>query len=217
VQALSQLFRNGITDIGFAPIPGAYFGTVALSTAPIRAAFVQDHFADRGYNIRNIGSCEVSVSFDETHTESDIYNLINEFKVIAQSERSWESSHAGEGEKVSQTVDGLVEASFRREKPFLTQDIFNSITTEMEMSRYIARLEKKDLSLTTSMISLGSCTMKLNSVSSLVPVTWSKNANMHPFAPREQTAGYNWILHELERYCCDVTDLDACSLQPASG
>ena len=88
---------------------------------------------------------------------------------------------------------------FRRSGDFLKQDIFNRITTETEMMRYISRLEKKDLSLTTSMISLGSCTMKLNSVSSLKPVTWPKNANMHPFAPRGQALGYRQILHELEQ------------------
>merc|ERR1740130_94631 len=101
--------------------------------------------------------------------------------------------------------------------PFLQQRIFNSICSETDMMRYLFSLQKKDLSLDTSMISLGSCTMKLNSVSSLAPVSWPENANMHPFAPASQTKGYVEMLESLEQYMIAVTGFDACSLQPTSG
>merc|ERR1719261_2452247 len=114
-------------------------------------------------------------------------------------------------------VDGKAPAAFARTKPFLQQQIFNSVTSETEMMRYLKRLQSKDLSLNTSMISLGSCTMKLNSVSSLAPSSWPEIANMHPFAPISQTKGYRELLHSLERHLISITGFDGCSLQPTSG
>merc|ERR1719261_2235357 len=114
-------------------------------------------------------------------------------------------------------VDGKAPAAFARTKPFLQQKIFNSICSETEMMRYIKLLQSKDLSLNTSMISLGSCTMKLNSVSSLAPSSWPEIANMHPFAPVSQTKGYRELLHSLEKQLISVTGFDGCSLQPTSG
>merc|ERR1719261_434346 len=114
-------------------------------------------------------------------------------------------------------VDGKAPAAFARTKPFLQQQIFNSITSETEMMRYLKTLQNKDLSLDYSMISLGSCTMKLNSVSSLAPVSWPEIANIHPFAPASQTKGYVDMLESLEQYLVSITGFDGCSLQPTSG
>merc|ERR1711972_979301 len=115
------------------------------------------------------------------------------------------------------TVNGEVPAEFARTSPFLQQEIFNSIFSETEMMRYMFSLQLKDLALDKSMISLGSCTMKLNSVSSLAPSSWPEIANMHPFAPASQTKGYIDMLESLEKYLVSVTGFDACSLQPTSG
>merc|ERR1719261_778175 len=114
-------------------------------------------------------------------------------------------------------VDGKAPAAFARTTPFLQQKIFNSITSETEMMRYIKLLQSKDLSLDTSMIPLGSCTMKLNSVASLAPASWPEITNMHPFAPASQTKGYVAMLESLEKYLISLTGFDGCSLQPTSG
>merc|ERR1719261_2458635 len=114
-------------------------------------------------------------------------------------------------------VDGKAPAAFARTTPFLQQKIFNSITSETEMMRYIKLLQSKDLSLDTSMISLGSCTMKLNSVASLAPVSWPEIANMHPFAPASQTKGYVDMLESLEKMLITLTGFEGCSLEPTSG
>merc|ERR1719401_1502137 len=117
----------------------------------------------------------------------------------------------------SMAVDGAVPEAFARTKPFLQQKIFNSIYSETEMMRYMHMLQLKDLALDKSMISLGSCTMKLNSVSSLAPCSWPEVAEMHPFAPDSHTQGYRELLESLEKYLVSCTGFDACSLQPTSG
>merc|ERR1719487_846338 len=114
-------------------------------------------------------------------------------------------------------VNGEVPAMFQRKKDLLKQKVFNSVQSETEMLRYLYQLQMKDLSLNTSMITLGSCTMKLNSTSSMVPCSWPEIANMHPFAPSSQTQGYRQMLHQLEHFLCNITNFDGCSLQPTSG
>ena len=106
---------------------------------------------------------------------------------------------------------------FTRTSPFLTAAVFNQHHTEHEMLRYIKRLEAKDLSLCHSMISLGSCTMKLNATSEMIPVTWPEFGSLHPFAPLDQAAGYLEMIHELEAMLVEITGYDAVSLQPNAG
>merc|ERR1719401_1507677 len=114
-------------------------------------------------------------------------------------------------------VNGLLPSKFARTTPFLQQPIFNSIWSETEMMRYLHTLQLKDLALDKSMISLGSCTMKLNSVASLAPCSWPEVGNMHPFAPNSQTEGYREMLESLEEQLNECTGFDATSLQPTSG
>src|SRR5258708_16251751 len=104
-----------------------------------------------------------------------------------------------------------------RTSAFLTHQVFNSHHSETQMMRYIKTLENKDLSLNTSMISLGSCTMKLNAACEMMPLSWSHWSSIHPFAPVDQTEGYKYIIDELSKYLCRITVFDACSLQPNSG
>ena len=107
--------------------------------------------------------------------------------------------------------------AFARRSAFLQHPVFNSYHTEHEMLRYLARLEARDLSLCHSMIALGSCTMKLNATSEMVPITWPELANLHPFAPADQTQGYAEMFRDLSAQLCAITGFDAMSLQPNSG
>jgi len=207
VHGMAQLFASKLGAEGVAmPNGDKYFDTVAFEV-PSATAFAKACEA-KHVNLRVLGDKLVSASFDETHMTSDVEDLVKILK---------ECGLKGSGATTSVTVDGKIPAEFERTGEFLNQKIFNSIFSETEMMRYIAKLERKDLSLTTSMISLGSCTMKLNSVSSLAPCSWPEVANMHPFAPESQTQGYREMLSSLEQFLVSCTGFDACSLQPTSG
>jgi glycine dehydrogenase len=143
----------------------------------------------------------VQISLDETVTAADLSDIAAVF-----------------GAKVSVVIEHTaIPEALRRETPYLTHPVFNSYRTESDMMRYIKRLENRDLSLMHSMISLGSCTMKLNAAAEMIPVSWEAWADIHPFAPADQVDGYKQIISELEQYLCEVTGFDACSLQPNSG
>src|SRR5207249_2699992 len=118
---------------------------------------------------------------------------------------------------LSQTVDARYDERFARTTPFLTHPVFNSFHSETEMLRYLKRLESKDLSLTTSMIPLGSCTMKLNATAEMYPVTWPEFGKIHPYAPVEQTKGYAELFSRLETALKEITGFAAVSLQPNAG
>ncbi|MCB0531304.1 MAG: aminomethyl-transferring glycine dehydrogenase [Lewinellaceae bacterium] len=143
----------------------------------------------------------IQICIDESTTDQDLASIAELF---------------GAG-KVMALTDSILPEKLVRESDYLTHQIFNSYHTESEMMRYIKRLENRDLSLMHSMISLGSCTMKLNAATEMIPVSWDLWANIHPFAPASQTAGYQKIIRELEAFLCEITGFEACSLQPNSG
>ena len=147
----------------------------------------------------------VSISIDETTTQSDIEALIALF-----TEFKGGKALVGEG-------GNHIPTSLKRSTAYLTHPVFNSFHTESDMMRYLKRLENKDLSLAHSMISLGSCTMKLNAASEMIPVSWPEFGGIHPFAPPNQTAGYHQIFDELAEYLIECTGFTHCSLQPNSG
>jgi len=211
VHALAQLLSNEVTGLGL-PILNKthFFDTVAFEVSPASPADIVESLQAQGINVRALSPTHVSATVDEAHLESDIHTLVAALKAEV-------GARAPLSESTTVAVDGQVPADLRRTAPFLQQKIFNSVHSETELMRYMYTLEKKDLSLNTSMISLGSCTMKLNSVSSLAPCSWPEIANIHPFAPASQTKGYREMLHSLERYLISCTGFDACSLQPTSG
>ena len=147
------------------------------------------------FNVRDFGDGTIGVSIDETTTEREVEELIN--------------IYGGSG--------GASPSIPMRTSKFLTAKVFNSYHTEHEMLRYIKRLESRDLSLTTSMIPLGSCTMKLNATAELLPISWPEVANVHPFAPLAQTQGYQTLFRQLEEWLAEITGLAAVSLQPNAG
>jgi glycine dehydrogenase len=163
-----------------------------------------------GYNFRYVGDSEIGISFDETVTFADLVAVLDIF-----------ASNAGKG---AGTVKADVDeggpkwpAALIRKSAYLTHPVFNSHRSESEMMRYIRSLERKDVGLDTSMIPLGSCTMKLNAASEMYPVSWEEFSRIHPFAPADQTEGYRQICEELEAALCEITGFAAVSLQPNSG
>ncbi|HQU57062.1 MAG TPA: aminomethyl-transferring glycine dehydrogenase subunit GcvPB, partial [Chitinophagaceae bacterium] len=150
----------------------------------------------------------IGISLDETTDIHDLYDLINCFE--------------NETDPVAFNIDEdfaleRIPSSLKRTSTFLTQQVFNAHKSETQMMRYIKSLENKDLALNTSMISLGSCTMKLNAASEMIPLSWAHWSKIHPFVPKEQAAGYTTVIEELSNYLCKITALDYCSLQPNSG
>jgi glycine dehydrogenase len=152
----------------------------------------------------------VTISLDETTTKSDVLNIVSVF------------NSAKDIDTTAITIDNETDlenipGSLQRTSAFLLHPVFNQYYSETEMMRYLKTLENKDLSLTHSMIALGSCTMKLNAAAELIPVSWTHFNKIHPFAPATQTEGYNYIIKDLEELLCHITGFAACSLQPNSG
>lgn len=210
VHTLAQLFARSMGELGVPVMSGEFFDTVTFDVSPKDAAAVAKDLEARRMNVRVFDKKRLSVSFDETHLESDVKSL-----AAALAAAGVGGGAATAASAIS--VDGKISAAFERTTPFLQQPIFNSIWSETEMMRYMHRLQLKDLALDKSMISLGSCTMKLNSAASLAPCSWPEVMNMHPFAPSSNTIGYREMLESLEKYLVSCTGFDACSLQPTSG
>ncbi len=207
-----------------------HFDTIPVNTLPLAAEEVAAKMADLyETNVRVLNSAQIAVSIDESHSLEDIQQLAAQLTHILGLDGTSTTNKGatlpdGEQTTTANQADLIacteLPPEFQRpaDEPFLEQEIFNSIHSETEMMRYLHRLQSKDLSLVHSMITLGSCTMKLNSVSSLLPLSWHDEiANVHPYAPVDSVPGYRKMLHQLEQYLCKITAFDACSLQPASG
>jgi len=188
------LLRGGATQSN-----RIYFDT--LHVTGVDAAAVRREADAAGINFRYFADGAIGISVDETTTTEDAIDIL---RVLGQSPASASRAAAKIG-------------ALQRESPYLTHPVFNSHHSETQMMRYIKTLERKDVGLDTSMIPLGSCTMKLNAASEMIPVSWPEFGAMHPFAPPEQTGGYQQIFSELEAALCRITGFDAVSLQPNSG
>jgi glycine dehydrogenase len=179
-----------------------FFDTVRVNMSPVDAASLRSRAEKEGINLRFLGENAVTVSLDETVSEID---------------RITELFGKGHGGGAVDPHSWQLPDALRRTTPILTHPVFNSYHTEHEMLRYLRRLEAKDLSLTTSMIPLGSCTMKLNSTSEMLPVTWESIGGLHPFVPVSQAQGYAAMFRQLERWLSEITGFHAVSLQPNAG
>jgi glycine dehydrogenase len=157
----------------------------------------------------------IGISIDETTTAKDAKEIVEIFaEALGKTNYQYAVGSMQNGETNKSVIRN---SSFNRQSAYLTYPVFNSYHSETEMMRYIKRLENKDLSLTHSMIPLGSCTMKLNAAAELLPITWPEFANIHPFVPSEQAEGYKIIISELEKFLCEITGFAAVSFQPNSG
>merc|ERR1712048_907374 len=207
VHGLAQLFASELGKAGIPLADRVFFDSVVFESGNLDATELLRTLQDKRLNLRLLDDGRLLANFDESHVEADVHALVKALQGAGLKGRCI----------TDVVVDGNMSAEFARSGPFLQQKIFNSIHSETEMMRYMTKLQSKDLSLDRSMISLGSCTMKLNSVSSLTPCSWPEVANMHPFAPESQTEGYREMLESLERWLISVTGFEACSLQPTSG
>jgi glycine dehydrogenase len=185
-----------------------FFDTVVIKVDDAKA--LRQRAEAASINFRYFDNNLVGISLDETTTYSDVLDIL----LLLDKEN--EHSLTGFEVHEDDTLDHIPTA-LTRTSEFLTHPVFNTHRSETQMMRYIKMLENKDLSLNTSMISLGSCTMKLNAASEMIPLSWTHWSKMHPFAPQDQAGGYQFIVSELSKYLCEITAFDACSLQPNSG
>jgi len=208
VNELTTLVAAGINSLGFTTANQTWFDTLSIHTDE---KTTEIHLAalDRGINLRPINSKTLGISLDETTTLEDVKQLLEIFALDRNVHIDLDTLKPEAGE--------ALETELLRQDDILTHEVFNRYHTETEMMRYLRRLADKDIALDRSMIPLGSCTMKLNAASEMVPVTWEAFANMHPFAPLQQAQGYLQMIQELEDMLCKATGYSAISLQPNAG
>jgi glycine dehydrogenase len=202
VRLLTRMLAEGLKAAGATLNAEPVFDT--LTVGKVAAIRVHAAAAAKKFNVRAIDDYTVGISLDETTTLEDLQTLLTCFS---------ESAVLPDADAVSPDYG----APFARASSYLTAPVFGKYHTEHEMLRYIRRLEAKDLSLCHSMISLGSCTMKLNATSEMFPVTWPEFGQLHPFAPEEQTKGYTKLFEQLEKWLAEITGFAAVSLQPNAG
>ncbi|MEN2281925.1 aminomethyl-transferring glycine dehydrogenase [Algoriphagus sp. SE2] len=206
---LAKLTANCLKELGFEVGEGEFFDTIKVTLSSHDQAHFSAMAVGAGMNFRYAKDV-VFIAFDETKSLQDVKEIINVFATTAGKDPV---SLTGNVESLELTLPAALE----RKTEYLTHPVFNSFHSEHEMLRYIKRLENKDLSLVHSMISLGSCTMKLNATAEMIPVTWPEFGQMHPFSPMDQTAGYQELFANLERWLSEITGFAGTSLQPNSG
>jgi glycine dehydrogenase len=210
IRAFTAVVATGLGKLGYKVRPGVYFDTLRVDTDAHTQAAVLARATERGLNLRRYDD-GLGISCDETTSHADVHDLLEAF-ATKESELPFEVSAL-----IQETALPELPAAVKRTSAFLTHPTFQRYHAEHEMLRYINRLQAKDLSLTTSMIPLGSCTMKLNATSEMIPVTWPEFGRLHPFAPAEQWGGYRAMFEQLESWLAEITGFAAVSLQPNSG
>jgi glycine dehydrogenase len=206
VHSLAQSLEQQLTSLGIEQANAYYFDTLHIKGFDASALYKLASAAAINFNYFSDGT--VSISLDETSSTATVQQIVALFEKLTNKKAAAQNA----------TVkNASIPASLTRTSTYLQHPVFNTHHSETQMMRYIKQLENKDLSLNTSMISLGSCTMKLNAATEMIPVSWPCFGGLHPFAPAEQTKGYQEIAKELSDYLCETTGFTACSLQPNSG
>jgi glycine dehydrogenase len=208
VHALTALLATGLRRLGYDCGSAPFFDTLRVRLASGAAARIHEAARTRRMNLRRYDDGSIGITLDEAKGLSDVRDLLAVFAPDGQ---------ASDTGALLAATDATVPAPFARRSTFLKHEVFNRYHTEHELLRYIKRLESRDLSLTTSMIPLGSCTMKLNAAAEMLPITWTELGAPHPFAPAEQTLGYARLIKDLEGYLAEITGFAAVSLQPNAG
>tara|TARA_Y100001960_G_scaffold118147_1_gene126450 strand:+ start:7076 stop:9886 length:2811 start_codon:yes stop_codon:yes gene_type:complete len=193
VHSNARKLATALTNGGYKIVHDQFFDTIRIS---LNGKNLELEKAEM--NFRKFDNGDIGIAIDETSTHSDIAKIIKIFGVNFKSKSEYKLSNS-------------------RNTQYLLHEVFNSYHSETEMMRYLKKLESKDLSLNTSMISLGSCTMKLNAAAEMMPISWPEFNTIHPFAPKDQTRGYYQLFESLSKWLVDITGLHSCSLQPNSG
>lgn len=208
IHQYTKALAEKLNQIGFFVKNDNYFDTITVHTSSISADDVMNAGWAAEMNFRKVDDQHVSVTLDETVEMDDLNELLNVFAQLVEKTVNIEKDD----------IQGFaIPESIKRTSEFLTHEVFNQYHSETDMMRYIKKLENKDLSLTHSMIALGSCTMKLNAASELFALSWPEFNNIHPFVPLDQAQGYTEMLDNLERYLSEITGFAKTSLQPNSG
>jgi glycine dehydrogenase len=194
---------GGLEALGWTLRHRAFFDTIAVESDPERVRRVHAAARDAEINLRALGPDAIGITLDETTTEQDVEDLLRVFAL-------------GAPVPATDPLPGIPD-SFQRTSPILTHPVFHRYRSETELLRYLHRLETRDLSLTSAMIPLGSCTMKLNATTEMIPVTWREFGALHPYAPREQAEGYRELFSRLEAALAEITGFAGISLQPNAG
>ncbi|MDB9475436.1 aminomethyl-transferring glycine dehydrogenase [Dolichospermum circinale] len=204
IHQLTATLAAGLKKLGYKITSENFFDTLRVELGNTKLEEILDAANERNINLRIFDNSTVGISLDETTTETDLIDIWQIFALKDQ---------------LPFTVEGLPisHAQLSRESKYLTHPVFNRYHSETELLRYLHQLENKDLSLTTSMIPLGSCTMKLNATSEMIPVTWEQFGKIHPFAPISQTRGYQILFQQLETWLSEITGFAGISLQPNAG
>ena len=205
---LAAIFADAVKGFGYEVSSKSFFDTVTLHV-PGRAHALIAKAREKRINLRFVDADHLGVSFDQSTRRQELERLLTVFKTDALDKAKLDELDARTGE--------VIQPALRRTSGFLTHPVFSRYHSETEMLRYLRHLQSKDIALDRSMIALGSCTMKLNATTEMIPITWRNFAMMHPFAPLEQTQGYQQLFEELEAMLCEITGFDAVSLQPNAG
>ena len=209
VHRLTRILAEGLKRLGREIVTENFFDTITVRV-PGQAARIAAKAREQRINVRVVDADHIGVSLDEATRQSEV-------------ERLWFCFASNAGDKISiETLDReigkrVIPSGLVRETEFMTHPVFHLYHSETEMLRYMRRLQSKDIALDRSMIPLGSCTMKLNAATEMIPLSWRELSNIHPFAPLDQTQGYQQLFEELEAMLCEVTGFDAVSLQPNAG
>ena len=214
IQGLTTLLHEQLTKLGYKQINEQFFDTLLVD--------LRNHTTTSGLRVRRVADFDevnfryfensdlIGISLDETCTIDDVKRIV---RIFAEAVDVYNDEITLEIE----TYNNSIAENLKRKSSFLQHPTFNTHRSETQMLRYLKKLENRDLSLANSMIPLGSCTMKLNATTQLMPLSYEAFSQIHPFVPMEQAAGYQQVFTELEQHLCDVTGFSACSLQPNSG
>jgi len=208
IHGLSVTLAASLEKLGYNVLTTSYFDTIQVELGDLKDA-IHGECIDNEINLNYKGSV-ATIALDETTAVEDIRLLNRIFSKV-------KGIAADEAELQEENIDTVIPAALQRTSAYLTHPVFNSHHSEHEMLRYIKLLEAKDLSLTHSMIPLGSCTMKLNATSEMLPITWPAFSKIHPFAPVDQVGGYYAVFNELDKWLSEITGFAAMSLQPNAG
>jgi glycine dehydrogenase len=210
IHCMTGILAEGLQKLGYELGSEPYFDTLRVRVPAGRAKDVIRRAHSHQINLRQIDAQTFGISLDETVSSDDLLAL---FQIFAGEQ----IAHFTPEDVLSHCPTPCFPENLRRTSPYLTHPVFNSYHSETELLRYMYRLQSKDLSLATAMIPLGSCTMKLNATSEMVPITWPEFSQIHPFAPLDQTKGYQILFEQLEEWLAEITGFAGISLQPNAG